>query len=52
VLAGPHPAAAAHPGLDLVVDPQEAELVAQLADAAQVPVARDDVAGARLHGLQ
>src|SRR6266508_226729 len=50
-VAAPHASGAPQAGLDLVVDQQEAELVAELAQPAQVAVARDDVAGARLHRL-
>jgi hypothetical protein len=48
VFAGPHFPGAAHPGLDLVVKEQEAELVAQFTDPSQVPVAGDDVSRAGL----
>src|SRR5712691_3883604 len=50
-LARPQAFRASHARLDLVVDQKKAELVAELAQPAQVTLAGNDVAGARLHRL-
>ena len=49
LLAGEHRARAAEAGRDLVADEEDAELVAQLADGAQVAVGVDVDAGRALH---
>ena len=51
VLHAPQPAGAAHAGLHLVGDEQDAPLVADLADLGEVVGRRDDGAGLALHRL-